>query len=478
MPRHNIFSSLGLSLYALALLASTPALALDGEVAVDYKDSSIENALNVSDYDRASKLIGRRIKDATKGSLQEAYLHVALYETLIWQGDLKGANSQGKRLQKLLDTLSDARADDLRIRFWDAQSWLMEQDGQDAAARFAQTSAIDLLRKRHDLDPDSWRLFESLSHLASIEAQAGDYDKAASLLQEALQIGDANKAISTFSIADAEEALGGVLYKMGKKAEANDHFIRALTIKNQSDALSKSFSPHEYWLSPVYRYITGAPWASIGTVGGIEQQIIDAGPVRVSAYLLRDRDASKSTVRVGINVFNKSVGNIQFLGQRPELFVLTPKLVIATPIQAGELAGKVETNTAKKADSIRSDGQHATRTMTTYYPNFNNGWNNGRGRQGFWRSLLSDNGNVGTTQVPDFQAEAAAMQKAQQVEEAGKALAQEIRNEGVGPSDIAPGGAINGFLFFDLKVPKNASQVVLKVPIGDSQFEYRFARLP
>ena len=168
MPRHNIFSSLGLSLYALALLASTPALALDGEVAVDYKDSSIENALNVSDYDRASKLIGRRIKDATKGSLQEAYLHVALYETLIWQGDLKGANSQGKRLQKLLDTLSDARADDLRIRFWDAQSWLMEQDGQDAAARFAQTSAIDLLRKRHDLDPDSWRLFESLSHLASI----------------------------------------------------------------------------------------------------------------------------------------------------------------------------------------------------------------------------------------------------------------------------------------------------------------------
>jgi len=70
------------------------------------------------------------------------------------------------------------------------------------------------------------------------------------------------------------------------------------------------------------------------------------------------------------------------------------------------------------------------------------------------------------------------MQKAQQVEEAGKALAQEIRNEGVGPSDIAPGGAINGFLFFDLKVPKNASQVVLKVPIGDSQFEYRFARLP
>ena len=478
MRNQIISKSLSLSLFALALISSSPAIALDGEIAVDYKDTSIENALNVSDYERASKLIDSRIKAAPKGSLQEAYLHVALYETLIWQGDLKGANSQGKRTQKLLDNLTDGKADDLRIRFWDAQSWLLEQDGRDAEARATQTAAIDLLRKRRDLDLDAWRLFESLAHLSSIEAQAGDYDKAASLLQEALQLGDANKSISTFSVADVEEALGGVLYKMGKRAEANDHFIRAITLKNQSNALSKRFSPHEYWLSPVYRYITGAPWASTGTVGGMEQQIIDAGPVRVSAYLLRDRDASKRTVRVGINVFNKSVDNIEFLGQKPELFVLTPKLVIATPIQAGELAGKVETTTAKKADSIRSDGQHATRTMTTYYPNFNNGWNNGRGRQGFWRSLLSDNGNVGTTQVPDFQAEAAAMQKAQQVEQAGKALAEEIRKEGIGRADIAPGGALNGYLFFDLKVPKDASQVVLKVPVGDAQFEYRFARLP
>jgi hypothetical protein len=70
------------------------------------------------------------------------------------------------------------------------------------------------------------------------------------------------------------------------------------------------------------------------------------------------------------------------------------------------------------------------------------------------------------------------MQKAQQIEEEGRALAEEIRTEGVGPCNIAPQSKLNGFLFFEMKVPRNAGQMMFKLPIGDAQFEFRFDKLP
>lgn len=468
------------SAFALLMFAGiSPAqAALDS--GVDYTDQSVENALNLSDYQRADKVLAARLKGAAKGTISEAYLHVAFFESLLWQGSLSQAQSEAKRVNSLLGKLPENdQTRDLKLRFWSSWSWLLEQIGQDVKAKAVLQESIDTLQKFKVQDKQAWLLPDALSHLASLDAQAGDYEQAINLLTEALKHAQASSSIDAYNIADLEEALGGVLFKAGKAAEAKPHFDRALALKVKDNSLLIKSSPHEYWLSPVYRYIPGSPWSQSAVVGGLEHLKIDAGAVSVEAYLVKDKSASKRTVRVGLVIENRSNVPVEFLGQKPELFALDPKIAVGEIVNAASLAGNVENKTNKKANSIRSAGQNATRTVTTYYPNmYNNNGSNGRGRQGFWRSLISDSGNIGTTQVPDFQATERAMQKAQQVEDDGRALAEEIRQTGIGHTDIPPGAKLAGFLFFDMKTANNASRIVFKLPVGDTQFEFRFARLP
>lgn len=498
------FLSFGLSLtfFQPGIVLPTAVLAaqLEAEtVAADlpkYEDESVEASLNNGDYEAALSLTQRRVKEAGKAAglkeagkaagLKEAYYHVALFEAYLWAGRMGDGQNECKKAQTMIDALL-AKAGggeklallELKTRLLDAQSWLFEAIGQDAKCRAVLDEAIKMLKEQRELDRQTWRLSDALAHKASLDAQIGDYAQAKALLEEAIKYSKGSQSISNYSVADLEETLGGVLFKMGQSPEAQAHFARAVDIKKESPALLRRFAPHAYWLSPTYRYIKGAPWSSENFIGGSEHRTVDVGTAVLEAYLVRDKAASNRCVRVGVDVLNRSDSPLQFMPRKPELFVLNPKLALGVALDAGNLAQNVETKTAKKAESIRQDGRNAKQTITTYYPNpypWNN--NNGRGRQGFFRSLLSDAGNTGYTQIPDQQAEAQAMVKAQKVEEDGAALADEIRKEGIGPCEIAPRSRLKGFVFFEIKAPKNASLVMFKLPIGDAQFEVRFDRLP
>lgn len=455
---------------------------------VRYDDASVEANLNNGDYDAAISLLQRRVKESGKGqTIKDAYLHTALMESLLWQGRISEAQNEAKKTQTIVDAVvaqakspaDQINALELKTRFLDTLSWIYEALSQDVKSQTALDEAIKLLREQRELDRQTWRLIDCLAHKASLVAQSGDNDQARQLLEEALTYVPGSKSVSAFTVADVEEALGGVLYKLGRSDEAQRHFARAVDLKKNSDALLHRFAPHAYWLSPTYRYVQGSKWSSQDYIGGLEHKRIDVGMAVVEAYLQKDKAASSRAIRVGVTVTNRTNNTLQFLPRKPELFLLNPKIVIGKVLDAASLASMVETKSTKKAESLRSDGRHATRTITTYYPNPYRNWNNnGRGRQGFFRSLLSDSQNTGTTQVPDFQAEQEALQKAQQVEEEGRALAEEIRTEGVGPCNIAPRSKLNGFLFFEMKVPRNAGQMMFKLPIGDAQFEFRFDKLP
>lgn len=465
-----------------ALIACTITSAAQAqELVAAYADASVENSLNVGDYDSATKLLNIRVKQAARGSLQEAYLRTALMESWLWQGQLKEALSESKRalalilqLQKNKDGAEAAMSKALYARFLDSQSWLLEELGQEPKCAQALDEAIALLKGQNDADISV--LVDCLSHKASLEAQEGDFEQARQLLEQSIATSSGVASISSFTVADLEEALAGVLYKMGRTADSQVHFAKAYAVKQESDALIRRFAPHPYWLSPDYRFIEGAPWSSRQLRGGVEERAIDAGAVRVSASIARDKDASNKTVRVCLTVTNKSGQAIEFLGRAPELTAVNPRLVVGNYLDPKSLADTVETKATKKAESIRSDGRNATRQVTTVYPTLP--YQNGRGRQGFFRSLLSDSGNTGYTRMPDFQAEAEAMQKAQKVEEKGHAVADAIRTQAIGAGNIAAGGVVSGYLYFDMKAPRDASDIILKIPVGDAVFEFRFNRLP
>lgn len=480
-------SILALSLFTLTSFSPANQAFAQGESS--FEDASVEHALNNGDYQAAQNLIARRQKTAAKQSLQSAYLATCMMEACLWQGRISEAQSNAKKAGQIIDYLMSGKAaldssqllplKELKTRYLDANAWLLEALGQDAKCYACLDEAIAMMRDLRALDRATWRLSDCLAHKASMEAQNGELLKAKELMEEAIKQAQGSHSISKYTVGDLEENLGGLLYKLGDTQGAQEHFARAVAIKKDSDALQKRFSPHPYWLSPTYRYIKGAPWSSESFEGGLEHRRIDVGRACLEAYLMKDKATGKRAVRVGIKLSNRTDSPLQFLPRKPELFVLNPKIAIGNMLDAASLAQTVETKSAKKAESIRQDGRNATRTMTTYYPNpYNYYNNNGRGRQGFWRSLLSDSGNTGVTQVPDFQAEAQAMQKAQEVEEAGKLLAEEIRKEGVGPCDVPPHGELNGFIFFELKSPDKATKVIFKVPVGDAQFEFRFDALP
>ena len=481
-----------LSLCSLLPLCPARAAAVDLPA---YEDKSVETSLNNGDYEAASGLLLRRLKESGKAqNIKTAYLDTALMESYLWQGRIGEAQAPGKRAMATLEALlSEGKkaqplspseliaVKELKTRYLDAQSWLLEALGQDQKCHAALDQAITMMRDKElrELDRQTWRLSDCLAHKASLDAQAGDYVRARELMEEALKHARGSKSVSSFTVADLEENLGGILYKLGENHLAQEHFARAVEIKKESNALSERFSPHAYWLSPTFRYIKGSPWSSEAFEGGLEHRRVDVGRAVMEVYLMKDKATGKRAVRVGVKLTNRDAQPLQFLPRKPELFVLNPKIAIGNLLDAATLANTVETRSVKKAESIRQDGRNATRTVTTYYPNpYNSFNNNGRGRQGFWRSLLSDSGNTGVSHVPDFQAEAQAMQKAQEVEAAGRALAEEIRAEGIGPCDVPARGEINGFLFFDVKAPDKASQVIFKVPVGDAQFEFRFDRLP
>ncbi|MBS1995989.1 MAG: tetratricopeptide repeat protein [Cyanobacteria bacterium SZAS LIN-2] len=458
-----------------------------------YQDPSVENALDTGDYARAQSLVSDKLKaySGGRGKIGEAYLRTALVESLIWQGLLKDAATELKKQKKALSDLSasggsDYTADDfkeLSARALDDESWLQENQGDISSAAATIDSALVLLKQLHGADRDTWRLVSCLSHSAAIKASAGDYDAARKILEDALVQAGGSHSISPLNVADIQESLGSVYYKLGKQDQSADHYDQAIRIKNGTGALGRRYAPGPYWLSPDYRYKEGSPWSAKNFQNGLEHKRIDVGPVSVEAAVARDKNAGKQTVQVFITVINKSNQTVEFMGRKPLFVILTPKASVAQMIDPGNLAAAVQKKGEGKAKWIRFWGEGATTTCTSHYMGNNMpyyGYGGYPPMYGGSYPMISRGSSsaIMTTQVPDPIAEAAAFERAQKVQAAAQAKAEDIRSKSLGPSDLPPGQAINGSLFFDAYGMTKSSSCLLRIPVGDSQFEFRFDNIP
>ncbi len=462
-------------------------------------DADGENALNVSDYSRAQELFTSRLKNLGaakngKGTFTEVGLRAGLFEALVWQGKLSEAAAELKRIRKVLDPLTRSaqpsemeQVNLLNARVLDGQSWLEDGLGQKDKAIDTLTQAIKLLKTDGIKDTETWRLLTCMGHLASLRAAQGAYGQAAALLQEAIEESKGSSSVAPLNIADLEEQLGSMLFKMGKAAEAAPHFQAALAIDNSGNDVLQRYSPKPYWLYPTYKYVDGSPWSAGGMINGAPSKRIALNTVTVQVTLVRDNaaQAKGKIMRVGVAVKNLSDGPIQFMGRRPELMVLTPKVVAATMIEPLQMAQDVEKKAGGKAKWVRFWGENATQTMSSTYinpPMY------GYGMGGFYPPVMSyggtiptimRNGNMTTmmTQVPDYAAQQRAMEKARAIEDDAKAYADEIRTQSLGPSDIAPGATVNGLLFFQVDDSSKAGSCIVRIPVGDAEFEFNFDRL-
>jgi hypothetical protein len=213
--------------------------------------------------------------------------------------------------------------------------------------------------------------------------------------------------------------------------------------------------------------------------------------VEVSAVRDTSAQAKGKIVRINIGITNTCDKTLEFMGKKPEFIAMTPKAVVATMIEPLKLADSVEKKADGKAKWVRFWGENATQTMSSTYMNMNQpvyGYGYGSGFGGFYPPVMSyggtiptvmRNGNMTTvmTQVPDYAAQARAMEKARNIEAEGKAYAEEIRSQSLGPSDILPGASITGALFFQLDDASKAGACILRIPIGDAIFEYHFDKL-
>jgi len=460
-----------------------------------YQDSGIENALDTGDYARAQKLINSRILNfsGVKNSLSEAYLHTTLMEALIWQSQLSEASSELKKVRKILDSLTAAGPDytlddirELKGRSFDDQAWLLEGQGNKDQAQESLSSAISLLKELHAVDRQTWRLVACLSHSAALKAAAGDLEGARKLLEDALLQASGSHSISPLNVADVQESLGSVLYLMGKQQDSSFQFGRAIQIKNATGAAVKPYAPGPYWLSPNYRYIEGSPWSAKSSQNGLTSKKVDLGFISVEVGVLRYKAAAKQAVQVMVNVQNRTSGNVEFMGRRPIFLVLTPRASLARLVDPSALAAEIQKKGDGKAKWIRFWGQDASQSITTTY--MGNMPFYGYGYGGAYPPVIGYGGSMPvinksgdmtkvTTNVPDPIAQARALAKAQQVQAVAHARAEDIRAGSLGPGEITAGQSLRGNIFFDAPGLAQDSSCLVRIPIGDSQFEFRFDNL-
>jgi hypothetical protein len=458
-----------------------------------YQNKGIENALDIGDYSRAQTLITNKLNNLSnsKNSFDEAYLRTALVESLLGQGQLPAAAVELKKLKKVLDslkpgamhsfTLDDER--ELTARAMSDESWLLQGLGKMEEAQTVVTGAIVKLKELHAVDRQTWRLLACLSHSAALKATGGDYDGAKQLLEDALAQVGGSHSLSPLNVADIQESLASVLFRMGDQKDASMHFNQSIAIKNATGALTRRYAPGPYWLSPSYRYIEGSPWSGKTFQNGLEKKTVDVGAVRVEAAVMRDKTASKQMVQVMLSVTNRTNQSVEFMGQRPEFVTISPKVFFAKMIDPNTLAAQIQKKGDGKAKWIRFWGQGATQSVSTTYmgnmPFYGYGYGNGyppvMGYGGAMPFVSRSNGMTNViTQVPDPMAEARAFQKASQVEGAARAKADDIVSKSLGPSDIAAGQTLSGSIYFDAAGLANSSACLVRIPIGNSQFEFRF----
>lgn len=466
--------SIGLCLHSGAVAQDTQTASLNG--LVQNSLSAIANdaqaALNIGDYERAKTLTQEALKNLGKGQTQdELALRVVLGETYLNQGSFAEASKELDKAMKLANKSGSENSAYARVL--DDLSWVYQTQNKLDLAQQTLDQALAIERK---VAPESSEMLDILEHAGWAHEQKGLYGKATPYFQEALAIRQ-KKDPNSVAVANDLEHVWSNLYKLGQNKP--ELYAQALSIKENTGDVFKPFFPHDMANTVVFAYRPGASNCALGSSAGLLQQSIAANGVTIDAAVAKSQSDFAKSERAYVRINNQSNQPVQIMMQPASFIMLKPKIQFVSQIASDQLANKIEKKGESKAKWIRFWGSQATQTMTTNVINSGNMMNT----YGYFPPTFGygypypyGGGNGMTTMmtsVPDYEARARAMQRAQDVTAKSSATATDIRDSALGPVVVQPGQTIEGSLYFD---PTNFNEAILRIPAGNALFEFRFMR--
>ncbi len=428
-----------------------------------------ENALVTSDYKRAQKAFTAALASGKKDSATEGYLRIGLGESLLWQGSINDAGKEFNKATSLLKKDGDVK---LKARLLDDLAYLYQAQGKMDKAVDSMGDALAI--RQTDLSTDPGIYVATAMHMVNLLDRNGELDKAEKIALQALKVQQEKFGSDSLMAANLNDQLGTIYRRLGKPDLAQQCFNASLQVKLSRNAVNAPYTPHAYWDNVTFRFLEGAPNCLRKFVDGDQLEIVTADGATVGASIASKAPAFAKSAQLNIRVRNDTARPIQFLGQPPVLVVLTPKIAIAHLIDPTTLADSVEKTGEKKAKWVRFWGADATQSVTTTMIGNGGYW----GYQPIYSSggampFINRSGNMTTmtTQVPDYAAQARALQKAANLTEASQQAADNIRANSLGATNIAPGQTLTGSLYFDTPQLKEG---ILQLPVGNAVFEFEF----
>lgn len=439
-----------------------------------------ENALQTQDYARAQQVFTTALANNKKSGEDEGYLRLGLGEALLWQGSLAEA---GKEFDKAKSLLKNADIT-LKARLLDDFAYLYQTQGKMDKAVDAMTDCLSIQQSNASNDPAAY--IGAAIHLVNLLDRTGQLDQAEKIATQALAVQVAKYGADSLMAANLNDQLGIIFRKQGHPDKALQCFQSSLQSKLSRNAPGQNYTPQAYWDKVLFRFIEGSPNCLRKFVDGDQLEITTANGVTVGAAIVSKSSSFAKYAQINVKVRNDTDKPIQFLPQPPQLVTLKPKIYWAHLIDPTKLAADVEKSGDKKAKWIRFWGENATQTLTTTAigPAFNGGggyWGGGYWGGGGWggggmpwnnrRNYNNSNMSIMNTQIPDYAAQARALQKAADVTESSQRTAESIRNNSLGATTIAPGQTLEGSLYYDVPNFKNG---IIDLPVGQATFEFEF----
>ncbi|MBS2004677.1 MAG: tetratricopeptide repeat protein [Cyanobacteria bacterium SZAS LIN-5] len=427
-----------------------------------------ENALETGDYPRAQKAFSSALATGSSNAETEGYLRLGLGEALLWQGSLSDAGKQFDKAKSLLKNADQK----LQARLLDDYAYYYQTQGKMDKALDSMTEALALQQANAANEPAVY--VAAAMHLVNLLDRNGQLDKAEKIGTQALAFQTEKYGADSLMAANLNDQLGVIYRKQGKQEQSKRCFESSLQVKLNYNAVSKQYAPQPYWDKVQFRFLDGSPNCLRKFIDGNELEITTANGVTVGAAIAANSTTFAKYAQLNIKIRNDTDKPIQFLGQPPQLVTLTPKIYFAHLLDPTTLAQTVEKSGNKKAKWIRFWGENATQTMTSTMIGNGGMW----GYQPIYSyggamPYISRNGNMTTmmTQVPDYAAQARALQKAADVTEKSQQTAFNIRSSSLGATTIAPGQTIEGSLYWDVPNFKNG---ILDLTVGQALFEFEF----
>ncbi len=443
-------------------------------------DQAADVALSERLYEDAIELYSKRIAEASfekQTVYNQIGLRVGLAEALFWRNEFAPAAQQVKELMPLvakLESSSDS-ADDYFVkqedvvlisRVLDIKAWLEQRQGAPELALASLNKAISSLKSCGISDDGCRRLSYCRAHVASILAGLARIDEAAVALEDIVSSESLFGRLHEVEKSNVYKTLASLLLKSNQPAKAADYFGRAYKIDTGSELVNERYHPQIYLSETKPTFVEGAPWSSLKNLQKVQYKCLDLPLVSVKVSLV----PKGHIVNVALEVTNNSSKNIEFLGRKPELIVVSSCSIYATLL---EPINREEDGKAfwpqLKSDMVPiaySNPPLNLYGLGAFAPPVVNYGGTIAGL-----SKCGENYNPHPEVDPTIAQRLVDQKKAQST--IGRSLAAKLCAQSLTPQDIPAGGTISGRLHF-VSDCKTAKGYVLQLPIGQTVFVFPF----